>query len=230
MARKDLSRTVIEGGRYHRNAFMRGDSHGIERARTRAWLDRVRVDTDEAEDTVPVPRPRIGKEFYDKLSPARRWLAAQIGRPWVVVYSELTEKFDTRTVAGRHVVHDHMLAWVRTTDIVSPYYLIKTEFVVDAHGILRADPWSRRALKRLRAETDVWRANRFAQATPRGWWWFRIDPKSVCSDFRCARDHVWRYGEKLHEVRFLPVGPMTAGERRRVDRLPPPLRLDIVIV
>ena len=44
MARKDLSRTVIEGGRYYGNSYFRRASHGIERATTREWLDRIAGD------------------------------------------------------------------------------------------------------------------------------------------------------------------------------------------
>ena len=145
MARKDLSRTVIEGGRYYSNCWERRASHGIERATTREWLDRVAVDLDEADATLPPPRKRVYKMFRDKLAPAHRWLVAQVGRPWSKVYSELCARFDTRTVAGRHVVHDHMLQWVRRYDDVqwrwwrSRYY----DLVIDRHGILRK-PRSRR--------------------------------------------------------------------------------------
>lgn len=118
MARKDLSRTVIEGGRYFRNCWERRASHGVERASTRAWLDQVVVDTDEAEESVPPPIRHVGKSFRDKLGPAQRWLASQVGRPWSKVFSELCAKFDTRTVAGRHVVYDHMLDWVNRHPLV----------------------------------------------------------------------------------------------------------------
>jgi hypothetical protein len=139
VARKDLSRTVIEGGRYYSNCYFRRASHGTERATTRAWLDRVLVDLDEADESVPPPRPRVGKVFYDKLAPAQRWLVAQVGRPWDKVYSDLCAAFDTRTVAGRHVVHDHMLPWVRRWDVPSPYWR-RFELVIDEHGILRKPP------------------------------------------------------------------------------------------
>ena len=81
MSRKNLSRTVIEGGRYHRNCWMRRASHGIARAATRDWLDRVALDLEEADATVAPTRPRVHKMFRDKLGPAHRWLLAQVGRP-----------------------------------------------------------------------------------------------------------------------------------------------------
>jgi hypothetical protein len=139
VARKDLSRTVIEGGRYYHNTYFRRASHGTERATTREWLDRVAVDLDEADETVPPPLKRVGKMFYDKLAPAQRWLASQVGRPWSKVYSDLCARFDARTVAGRHVVHDHMLKWVRRYDAL-PTHHSRHDLVIDRHGILRKPP------------------------------------------------------------------------------------------
>ena len=144
MARKDLSRTVIEGGRYYHNTYFRRASNRTERATTREWLDRVAVDLDEADETVPPLRPRVSKMFFDKLGPAHRWLVAQVGRPWNKVYSELCARFDTRTVAGRHVVHDHMLHWVRQPGELHRYYSRRYELVVDRHGILRKPKPGRR--------------------------------------------------------------------------------------
>ena len=63
MSRKNLSRTVIEGGRYYFNSYQRRASHGIERATTREWLDRVAVDLDEADARSAPPRPKVGKQF-----------------------------------------------------------------------------------------------------------------------------------------------------------------------
>src|SRR5438105_10112930 len=89
LSRKDLSRTVIEGGRYYHNCDERRASHAIERANTRQWLDRVCIDPDVADESAPEPKPHISKLFHDKLAPAQRWLASQVGRPWDKVYSEL---------------------------------------------------------------------------------------------------------------------------------------------
>jgi hypothetical protein len=229
LSRKDLSRTVIEGGRYHHNSWLRTASHGVERARTRAWLDRVRFDPDDAEDTVPEPRSHVGRSFYDKLAPAKRWLASQVGRPWSKVYSELCAKFDTRTIAGRHVVVDHMLPWVRMTPTVDLRWGPRSEFVVDAHGILRHDPLSRHSYYRQRAELYAWIGDRRAAKTFFGWWWYRIDMRFVCSNAWCSRGHVWENGKKLHRKRWEPVAAMSRADQRRLERLPAELRRDIVV-
>ncbi len=138
MSRKNLSRTVIEGGRYSHNKLQRRHSHGRERASTRAWLDGIAADGEQAELTAPPARLPIAKRFYDKLAPTRRWLASHVGRPWDKVYAELCATFDRRTVAGRHIVDDHMLKAVERGALASPIALYRRAyFYVDRHGILR---------------------------------------------------------------------------------------------
>jgi hypothetical protein len=233
VARKDLSRTVIEGGRYYHNSYFRRASHGIERATTREWLDRVGVDLEEAEETLPPPLKRVGKMFRDKLGPAHRWLVAQIGRPWSKVYSELCARFDTRTVAGRHVVHDHMLEWVRRFDEPRTYHS-RYDLVIDAHGILRKPPGSGRSWWKLRAEVTAWAAGRHCANTFRGWWWFRPEP--ITDDDRCPnryrcdrQDHVEIDGHAYHGWKLISAGAMTPAQLRYLDKLSADLRNLVVI-
>jgi hypothetical protein len=63
---------------------------------------------------------------------------AQVGRPWDRVRSDLFATFDTRTLAGRHIVFDHMLP--RRYDRDEWTVAGELLFRVDAHGILRARP------------------------------------------------------------------------------------------
>lgn len=107
MTTKNLSRTVIEGGRH--NTRERYESNRKYRAQNRAFTQKATrlVDPDDAE-AAPLRRP-VDPERSDKLSPTRRWLETKVGMRWSRVFSELTRKFDTRTIAGRHVVYDHIL-------------------------------------------------------------------------------------------------------------------------
>src|SRR5579872_2309186 len=43
------------------------------------------------------------KEFSDLLGPLRRYLHAQVGRPWDKVWSEITETLDNRSLTGQHI-------------------------------------------------------------------------------------------------------------------------------
>lgn len=148
MSRKRLSRTVIEGGRYGYNKWERRHSHRTERANERAYMADVMKDLDASDDISIEPKEHVYKGFSDKLSPMYRWLRAQTGRPWNDVRSEIAEKFDTRTTAGRHIVHDHLLSSVeevpdltygrgryRPEDWTTSYR--EYEFYVDDEGVLR---------------------------------------------------------------------------------------------
>jgi len=233
VSRKDLSRTVIEGGRYYHNCFFRRASHGMERATTRDWLDRVGNDVDEAEASSPEPIWRVHKMFRDKLGPAHRWLVAQVGRPWDKVHSELRQRFDTRTTAGRHVVEDHMIAWVRRYDEIR-YYTTRYDLVIDRYGILRK-PLYKRKRKKDKKAIRAWAANRVCALTYRGWWWFERTPLGRCETSACREEHhhikmldSWET-QRYHELTLVSHGPMTRGDRRQLDRLPAHERAKLVI-
>lgn len=47
---------------------------------------------------------RRTKHFSDNLSPLRRWLRSKVGQSWDIVYSEICQKIETRTLCGRHLL------------------------------------------------------------------------------------------------------------------------------
>lgn len=228
MSRKNLSRTVIEGGRDHRNRWDRRQSHGDERASTRAWLDKVAADGDLADELVVPPRPRVLKSFRDKLGPARRWLAAQVGRPWDKVYSELRAKFDARTVAGAHVVDDHMLGWVDRGDRAQAWRHDR-DFVVDAHGILRASPFRGTSRRTLYPQVLAFARGRHAARTRLGWWWFRVLAGDACSGPRATAPPELLARWREPGIRFVPDRAMTSDEVGRLARYPPEIQRRIVV-
>ncbi|WP_157068788.1 hypothetical protein [Sandaracinus amylolyticus] len=139
MSTKDLSRTVVEGGRYFHNRDDRRQSHRDERAIERAYLRDVQLDPDLADARVPERAQRVGRGSRDKLSPAERWLASHVGRPWRDVEGEIFATFDTRTLMGRHVVLEHLLPprWAPRDWPVGAWQVHRRGFVVDARGVLR---------------------------------------------------------------------------------------------
>jgi hypothetical protein len=73
-------------------------------------------------------------------------MQSQVGRPWAKVRSELFQRFDGRTTAGRHILFDHLLRSVQTGGIArSPWWF---DFQVDRHGILRTVQHPRQQWKR----------------------------------------------------------------------------------
>lgn len=115
MSTKRLSKTVIEGGRVGRNKFDRRNSHAEQRAAERNFMSRVIKDPEHYEEIAEETLAPVYKEFSDKLGPMYNWLDAQVGRQWSEVRSEIAQKFDTRTTAGRHITFDHLLASVVDT-------------------------------------------------------------------------------------------------------------------
>lgn len=135
MSTKNLARTVIEGGRARRNTFDRRSSNSAYRRGVRQELTRERINEAFGE-VVYSRRKSVGRCFSDKLSPGERWLGKQVGRPWNKVRSELFQRFDIRTTAGRHIVFDHLLRMVREFTNLEGQHC---DFRVDRHGILRKE-------------------------------------------------------------------------------------------
>lgn len=134
MSTKNLARTAIEGGRVHGNCWHRRYTNRLERPRARDALRRAAYAND-FDALVIEPRKPVWRQFNDKLSAPERWLDHQVGRPWDLIRSELLRRFDTRTTAGRHIVFDHMIAWVKHEE-----QFCGELFEVDAHGLLRRLP------------------------------------------------------------------------------------------
>ncbi len=145
MSTKNLSRTIIEGGRRKRNKWERRHSNRALRAKVREYMHGVMKNPDASDEDYEPTREKVYKDFDDKLGPIYRWLHAQEGRPWDDVRSEIHQKFDLRTTAGRHIIYDHLLRSVQET----PNYdygrneeswfvsIWKNDFYVE-DGILRA--------------------------------------------------------------------------------------------
>jgi hypothetical protein len=144
MSTKNLSRTIIEGGRARGNKSARYHSNATERATLRAFC--YAAEHGAADDLVVPKRSKVRKDFADKLGPIYRWLRTHIGKPWNDVHSKLLQSFDTRTTAGRHVIFDHVL---RSVDHLHEeanrgYY----DFYVDEAGLLRLSErnrWQRKS-------------------------------------------------------------------------------------
>jgi hypothetical protein len=109
MSTKNLSRTIIEGGRSAHYKMDVADYAASERAETRAYLRAVARDPERA-DEVAVPKRKASyPEFADKLGAVYKFLDSRLGRSWNKTYAMVRAKFDVRTTPGRHIVLDHML-------------------------------------------------------------------------------------------------------------------------
>lgn len=129
---------------------------------------------DDGASRAPIARRRQygsnWKEFSDLLGPLRRYLRAQVGRPWNKVWSEITQTLDSRSLSGQHIF-DHIRweveqeAWIGDDGRLfhkrrwGSIELVSGLFVHPASGILcfrperRRDARSRRFFK-ARAELN----------------------------------------------------------------------------
>lgn len=150
MATRDISRSIIEGGRSNGNKFNRRLSNRSLRRRTRMYT-RGLLSLVEVDEGVYPERKQVYKEFRDKIGPVRQWMLSHTGLPWDRVYSKIRKRFDTRTIAGQHVVFDHMLGDVA----LHPDNPVRrwSRFYIDDAGILRKreSSWNWRAQRRANA-------------------------------------------------------------------------------
>lgn len=204
MSKKNLARTVIEGGRNSGNKWDRRYSHAEARAHEKMYLVEVKQDIENWYDYDVEPLETVYKTFQDKLGPMQRWLAKQCGRPWDEVRSDVSKTFDTRTTAGRHIVHDHLLKSVEETpdlhygryysrpeDYTTSYR--RYEFYVDEDGLLREKTViKRRGSEKIPAcnvaQVANWLNGRIVGKVGKRLFWFAPADKSKKGGYA----HIWR--------------------------------------
>jgi hypothetical protein len=219
MGTKNLARTVIEGGRSHYNQYRRNHSHGQERAAAARFFAGI-LGGDDPDDAVVEPRPRVRKQFSDKLGAAERWLRSQRGEQWDSIHSEIRRRFDTRTVAGQHIVFDHLLPRERAGRSVDRFGPRRPRFFVDDEGRLQEKAYRR---KRTKYRTHFAAVDAFAKGCriiQRGdhlYWAERIgDEWEVwieCEDRPCRWS--WRCGYRHVRDRIVRAHPVIAGRYRQ---------------
>lgn len=220
MSKKNLARTAIEGGRRGYNTWERRESNQLERVRTRMML-RAAVRDLEVVERRPLPKRRpVRPEFNDKLNAVYAWIAAQSGRTWNEVRSEVHRKFDSRTTAGRHILCDHILKHVDYTWHVGPY--VDTQFTYGEHDVVGLDG----VLRHVRGKSykSRWRGERptFREVDLWSWangryvrrigsvlfWFVPVDPTGL--------GPAWRQGRALNEDEIEFYDVLSEGERRKL--------------
>lgn len=135
MATKDLGRTALERGR---TPEFKGRVTKKERSlRTKTRLYLRAVDRENADDMIRPKREHETRHQEDKLNPVWRFLDKLVGRPWNKAYSLIRAKFDERTLAGRHVLRDHLLLEVDPRKSMPDMCFGVGHYFIDRRGILR---------------------------------------------------------------------------------------------
>ncbi len=206
MATKNLSRTVIEGGRNRYNKFERRYSNRSVRTKARAYTRLLLFDPEQSEGIAPPLRKQVYRLHHDRLGPAQRWLKSYVGREWNQARSEMANRFDLRTIAGQHIVLDHLLPSVRGSGGTR---FGCHDFYVDQHGLLARSPRRRYPRRSKRSPEKVWRSARAIRnwvqgrlVGKRGRYWFWFVPTAyiwrTCTYRWCCLDHTVFRGKRQH--------------------------------
>lgn len=178
MATKNLARTPLEAGNTPEFQYLRRLQRRARRRDAKAYC-RKALRNPDACDAIRSPNDReyqwvpgyIDNIHDDKLSAVNAWVVAQAGRRWDDVYSDIRRRFDTRTLAGWHIVDAHLPSdgefavhgWRDGTVSAA-----NGSVFVDEDGVLRFRPDERPAWKHRRpadrgvpdAEFRAWLAKR----------------------------------------------------------------------
>ena len=113
--RKDMDKVIIERPRF---------GHGLPSRKTGLRLRNNQILEDL--DFGPIRQASsssrqygyYSKELSDLLSPLKRFLHTQVGRPWDKVESEIRTGIDARTLTGRHLLaHVYGFVHVKTVEL-----------------------------------------------------------------------------------------------------------------
>lgn len=157
MATKNLARTVLEGGRTGYEKFGRNYATRQQRRQTREYLIRVQSDPEYYLEEKEPERKKIFDGFTDKLEPVKRFLASRVDKSWPETKSLIKEKFDDRSLAGWHVVYQHIYRDIAPTINVfqCEYYIGFYDYYIDEENILRKVHRPNRKYKSLSNEEQT---------------------------------------------------------------------------
>jgi hypothetical protein len=214
VATKNLARTIIEGGRSRWNKCERHYSHREERVATREFLVKANRLADGFDTLCVGKRGKVYKGFADKLGPPQRWLRSQVGRPWDKVRSEMVARFNPRSLAGQHIIFDHLLQSVANNHVHERGFRGRSDLYVDRHGTLRCRklekrrrtwPWSWSRSWPIPADVVLWLNDRRVRGEGSTLFWLvqarscrscAMTPRTTC----CCPvvDSVVVHGPHLH--------------------------------
>jgi len=146
--RPDMSKVIVERPRFRRpkpagSHYPRGHLKGI-----------FERELEDAPTKLGISFPHKQKWLNENLAPLRRWLQAQVGRPWWSVKSELRSVIDARSATQLHILEHvkdyvvenpfmidgvpHRMRWTSLLPIVG--YAGLPLWVAPKSGLLRAPP------------------------------------------------------------------------------------------
>ncbi len=212
MSKKNLARTALEAGREHR---VRYELNRTERRRVSNHLHKVRIDPEYWYEKLVPTQPPVDWDYEipgENLSPVYRWIDSHVGQVWDDVYSKLCSSWPKKTLAGFHIIEDHIKDEV--AHYPSPRYYwqndttglaYRTKWYVDNDGILRRVPdrvshWKANHRKRKAPYPDGERRNSDWVVSWLGGTWIKEDfwgkPYTSHWDWKYRGPYVRKVGSK----------------------------------
>ena len=238
MSKKKLDRSILEGGRASSNVWDRRHSNRVARSSARIAAHKYSKDPELADYFSPKSRLPVSKQFNDKLSPIYRWLDSKVGCSWDDVYSEIKSKFDVRTIAGKHIVEDHLLSSVTIGEDYTKYRP-RYGYYVDDDGILRnagryrymtPDVYPPGKKKMSMDEIRRWlKGRQIIVSGNKVFWADRIsDNWKECKEYGCPqfhRDGTKKVRERTKKANYLPYNQINYDDPTQFRIVEVPIRL-----
>jgi hypothetical protein len=231
--RWDMAKVIVERPRHGsrmRDKHRKGRNRDLQRLGL-DWLKRERVATTH-------------KSFNEHLSPLRRYLEGQVGRPWDEIHAEIRRHIRAESVVQKHVL-THVYQYVETNALYldgvachgSGWFIGRPItwgwYVCPRTGLLRrVDRCETK--RRERASRDAeWKVPRPVRVDDRhvcrvvdGRWWLvevrrlaRTKGESEAAWLECVRKAVAELGGPVQEVRRRLLS------KREMEQLPVPIDL-----
>lgn len=218
MSTKDKSRTALEAGTNKNSRYYLRLERKTQRAQRKQICKQITNDIELAEEFLE-PKSSESKCFSDNVSFLEKYLQSKVGQVWDDVRSEIAKEFDGRTIAGKHILYDHILRSVVSSgtgyDKDANFYWDESvkvsnrfrtkDFYVDQNGILQEVKPDTKLFKKIKdllnttdqelLEVDSWLRGRMIVQENKQLFW----KTSSTALWKCKLDRILY---RRHELRL----------------------------
>lgn len=163
MSTKDKSKTALEAGTAKVSRYYLRLERKTQRVKRKQICKQITNDVELAEEFFD-PKSSVSKCFSDNVSFLQKYLQSKVGEVWDDVRSEIVKEFDSRSIAGKHILYDHILRsvvssgtgydkdanfyWDESVKVVNRFRT--RDFYVDQNGILQEVKLDTKLLKKIK--------------------------------------------------------------------------------